>query len=83
MVRDDLPGGNRIFDWAAGDKAATDAVFAAADVVVGCDMIYPRSHPAPLETCGAIADYDAVERQADPVVDQPGAARPPHASTRR
>jgi aerobic carbon-monoxide dehydrogenase large subunit len=62
VVRDDLPGdqGNRVFDWAAGDKAATDAAFAAADVVVRCDMIYPRSHPAPLETCGAIADYDRV-----------------------
>ena len=60
VVREDLPDGNRVFDWTAGDKAATDAAFAAADVVVGCDMIYPRSHPAPLETCGAIADYDAV-----------------------
>jgi carbon-monoxide dehydrogenase large subunit len=61
VVRDDLPDGNHIFDWSAGDQAATDAVFAAADVVVGCDMMYPRSHPAPLETCGAIADYDPVE----------------------
>ncbi len=62
VVRDDLPGdpGNRVFDWTAGDKAATDAAFAAADVVVGCDMIYPRSHPAPLETCGIVADMDAV-----------------------
>jgi carbon-monoxide dehydrogenase large subunit len=60
VVREDLPDGNHIFDWTAGDKAATDAVFAAADVVVGCDMVYPRSHPAPLETCGAIADYDSV-----------------------
>ena len=62
VVRDDLLGsaGNRIFDWAAGDKAATDAAFAAADVVVGCDMVYPRSHPAPLETCGIVADMDAV-----------------------
>jgi carbon-monoxide dehydrogenase large subunit len=59
-VREDLPGGNRIFDWSAGDKAAADAVFAAADVVVSCDMIYPRSHPSPLETCGAVADYDTV-----------------------
>jgi carbon-monoxide dehydrogenase large subunit len=49
-VREDLPGGNRIFDWSAGDKAAADAAFAAADVVAACDMIYPRSHPAPLET---------------------------------
>jgi aerobic carbon-monoxide dehydrogenase large subunit len=66
VVRDDLrdrgPGGqgNRIFDWEAGDRAATDAVFAQADVVVGCDMIYPRCHPAPLETCGIVADMNAV-----------------------
>jgi aerobic carbon-monoxide dehydrogenase large subunit len=62
VVRDDLPGdaGNRVFDWTAGDKTATDAVFAAADVVVSCDMVYPRSHPAPLETCGIVADMDAV-----------------------
>ena len=52
---------NKIFDWSAGDQAATDAVFATADVVVGCDMMYPRSHPAPLETCGAIADYDQID----------------------
>src|SRR6201999_1184263 len=50
VVREDWPGGNRIFDWSAGDKAATDAVFAVADVVVSGDFIYPRSHPAPLET---------------------------------
>jgi len=62
VVRDDLPGttSNHIFDWAAGDKAAANAVFARADVTVGCDMIYPRSHPAPLETCGIVADFDAV-----------------------
>jgi len=62
VIRDDLPGqaDNRIFDWAAGDRAATDAVFAAADVVVDCDMLYPRVHPAPLETCGVVADMDQV-----------------------
>ena len=62
VIRDDLPGktDNRIFDWAAGDQAATDAVFATADVVVGCDMLYPRVHPAPLETCGVVADMDQV-----------------------
>jgi aerobic carbon-monoxide dehydrogenase large subunit len=62
IVRDDLPGkhDNRIFDWDAGDKAATDAAFGRADVVVGCDMVYPRSHPAPLETCGIVAEIDAV-----------------------
>jgi carbon-monoxide dehydrogenase large subunit len=62
LVRDDLPGrtSNHIFDWAAGDKAAADRVFAAAEVCVGGDMIYPRSHPAPLETCGIVADFNAV-----------------------
>ena len=24
------------------------------------DMLYPRVHPAPLETCGAVADFDQV-----------------------
>ena len=62
LIRDDLAGqaDNHIFDWQAGDKAATDAIFAAADVIVTQDMIYPRSHPAPLETCGAVADMDAI-----------------------
>ena len=52
---------NHCFDWETGDAAATDAVFARADVVVGQDMVYPRVHPAPLETCGAVADYDPVD----------------------
>ncbi len=62
VIRDDLAGqrDNHIFDWSAGDAAATDAVFAAADVIVRQDMLYPRSHPAPLETCGAVADLDPV-----------------------
>jgi carbon-monoxide dehydrogenase large subunit len=62
VIRDDLDGkrDNHIFDWEAGDAAATDAVFAAADVVVTQDVLYPRSHPAPLETCGTVADMDRV-----------------------
>ena len=62
LVRDDLDGqaSNRIFDWSAGDQEATDDVFASADVVVAQDMLYPRVHPAPLETCGAVADVDQV-----------------------
>jgi carbon-monoxide dehydrogenase large subunit len=65
VIRDDLEGrtDNHIFDWEAGDKAETDAVFAAADVVVERDMIYPRCHPAPLETCGAVAQMDPVMGQ--------------------
>jgi len=62
LIRDDIAGktDNHIFDWEAGDKEATDAVFSKADVVVVQDMLYPRVHPAPLETCGAVADMDKV-----------------------
>jgi aerobic carbon-monoxide dehydrogenase large subunit len=63
VIRDDLVGktDNLCFEWETGDQAATDAVFAAADVVVSQDMVYPRVHPAPMETCGAVADYDPVD----------------------
>ncbi|GAB3045005.1 aerobic carbon-monoxide dehydrogenase large subunit [Parafrigoribacterium mesophilum] len=65
VIRDEIEGktDNHIFDWEAGDKAETDAVFAAADVVVAQDMVYPRVHPAPMETCGALADFNAVTGQ--------------------
>ena len=62
VIRDDIEGktDNHIFDWESGDKAETDAVFAAADVVVAEDILYPRVHPAPMETCGAVADMNKV-----------------------
>jgi carbon-monoxide dehydrogenase large subunit len=62
VIRDDLEGktGNHIFDWESGDAARTDEVFANAEVVVAEDILYPRVHPAPLETCGAVADMDPV-----------------------
>jgi len=65
VIRDDQEGrtNNNIFDWEAGDAAEADRVFDAADVVVERDMIYPRCHPAPLETCGAVAQMDPVMGQ--------------------
>ncbi|MFF7901947.1 aerobic carbon-monoxide dehydrogenase large subunit [Streptomyces sp. NPDC007920] len=62
VIRDDKDQqtDNHLFDWSAGDKERTDEVFAAADVVVEQDMLYPRVHPAPLETCGTVADMDAI-----------------------
>src|SRR4051795_5043825 len=62
VIRDDLDGkaDNHIFDWEAGDRDATGAVFADAEVVVAQDMLYPRVHPAPMETCGCVADMDKV-----------------------
>jgi len=62
IIRDDIEGktDNHIFDWEAGDRASTEAVFASADVVVEQDMLYPRVHPAPMETCGSVAYMDKV-----------------------
>ncbi|HEU5043308.1 MAG TPA: aerobic carbon-monoxide dehydrogenase large subunit [Nocardioidaceae bacterium] len=62
LIRDDLEGktDNHCFDWETGDEAATAAVFDRAEVVVTQDIVYPRVHPAPMETCGAVADYDRV-----------------------
>lgn len=65
VIRDDLDGktDNHCFDWETGDAEATDAVFAKADVVVTEDIVYPRVHPAPMETCGAVADVDKISGQ--------------------
>jgi carbon-monoxide dehydrogenase large subunit len=62
LIRDDLEGkeNNHCFDWETGDKEATEAVFADADVIVTEDIVYPRVHPAPMETCGSIADMDKI-----------------------
>ncbi|MEU5883454.1 aerobic carbon-monoxide dehydrogenase large subunit [Spirillospora sp. NPDC047279] len=67
VIRDDLEGrtDNHIFDWEAGDAARTERVFTESgsdpeSVVVAQDVLYPRVHPAPLETCGIVADLDKV-----------------------
>jgi len=65
IIRDDLEGktNNHCFDWEAGSKEETEAVFADArenGIVVTEDIVYPRVHPAPMETCGCVADLDPV-----------------------
>jgi carbon-monoxide dehydrogenase large subunit len=66
LIRDDKEGqdSNHIYSWESGDKEKTDAAFAGADVVVSLDTHYPRSHPAPLETCGCVADINPATGQA-------------------
>ncbi len=51
---------NHIWHWEAGDKAATDKVFAEADVVVEQDLYIPRIHVASIETCGCVASVDPI-----------------------
>jgi aerobic carbon-monoxide dehydrogenase large subunit len=54
---------NHIFTWAVGDEEATRRAFEQAEVVVRQDMLYPRVHPSPLETCGCVASFDKVKGQ--------------------
>ncbi|MBV9466722.1 MAG: molybdopterin-dependent oxidoreductase, partial [Solirubrobacterales bacterium] len=68
LIRDDKQGQQDNLAsplWEAGDQEATDRVFAEADTVVTRDIIYPRCHPAPLETCGMIADFNPQTGQLD------------------
>jgi len=72
VIREDLAGKtagahgarrhhNHIFTWQIGDRDKTARAFEAADVTVKQDMLYPRVHPCPLETCGCVASYDKIK----------------------
>ena len=65
LIRDDIEGqeSNHIFTWETGDKEATERAFAEADVTVEQDMYYQRIHPAPIETCGCVADWDTANEK--------------------
>ncbi|HKA10516.1 MAG TPA: aerobic carbon-monoxide dehydrogenase large subunit [Candidatus Dormibacteraeota bacterium] len=66
LIRDEKEGqkDNHIYHWEAGDRAATDTAFARAHRVVRLTTHYPRSHPAPLETCGIVADVNPATGKA-------------------
>ena len=66
LIRDDKEGqtDNHIYHWESGDKDATEQAFADADLVVSLDTFYPRSHPAPVETCGCLADVNPATGRA-------------------
>jgi aerobic carbon-monoxide dehydrogenase large subunit len=71
VIREDLVGkdqagqgkrahDNHIFTWEVGDPAGTESAFGAAEVTVRQEMVNPRVHPCPLETCGCVASMDKV-----------------------
>jgi carbon-monoxide dehydrogenase large subunit len=66
LIRDDKEGqeSNLVYEWESGDKAAVDEAFSRAAKIVSLETFYPRSHPAPLETCGVVADVNSVTGQA-------------------
>ncbi|MHB1568191.1 MAG: aerobic carbon-monoxide dehydrogenase large subunit [Solirubrobacteraceae bacterium] len=62
VIRDDLDGrrDNHLFDWETGDRELTERTIADSEVVVSQELIFPRSHPAPMETCAAMAEFDRI-----------------------
>src|SRR5216684_3498537 len=66
LIREEKEGqkDNQIYHWESGDKAKTQAAFAKAAKVVRLHTFYPRCHPAPLETCGCIADVNPATGKA-------------------
>ena len=72
IIREDLVGkdeagqgkrthNNHIFTWDVGDKDATDRAFENAEITVREDILNPRVHPSPMETCGCVASFDKVD----------------------
>jgi carbon-monoxide dehydrogenase large subunit len=59
-VRDDKES-NHIWHWEWGDREKTDKDFAGAEVTVKQDIYIPRIHVASIETCGCVAQWNAVE----------------------
>ena len=66
LIRDEKEGqkDNHIYHWESGNQATTQAAFAKAHKVVRLHTFYPRCHPAPLETCGCIADVNSATGKA-------------------
>ncbi|HME06180.1 MAG TPA: aerobic carbon-monoxide dehydrogenase large subunit, partial [Bryobacteraceae bacterium] len=54
---------NHIFHWEVGDREATAKAFADSPVRISLNALSPRCHPAPLETCGCVADFNTATKQ--------------------
>jgi aerobic carbon-monoxide dehydrogenase large subunit len=59
ILRDDREEkSNHIFHWEVGDREATDKAIQSAAVKAEVHAFFQRCHPAPLETCGCVADFN-------------------------
>jgi carbon-monoxide dehydrogenase large subunit len=66
LIRDDKVGQEDNIAspmWEAGDRVLCDAVFAQSDTIVYRDIVHPRCHPCPMETCGMVADMSPATGQ--------------------
>ncbi|OOV15982.1 carbon-monoxide dehydrogenase large subunit [Deinococcus sp. LM3] len=63
ILRDDREDKtNHIYHWDSGDKDGTQTALDDSEVVVTERIYAPRCHPAPLEPCGCVAQFDAMGR---------------------
>ncbi|HTZ62054.1 MAG TPA: aerobic carbon-monoxide dehydrogenase large subunit [Thermoplasmata archaeon] len=51
---------NHIWHWEVGDKAATEQALKASAVVIKEKLYIPRIHVSSIETCGCVAQVDAM-----------------------
>jgi carbon-monoxide dehydrogenase large subunit len=51
---------NHIFHWEVGDRLETQKAIEGGPVTAKVDAVFQRCHPAPLETCGCVADFNPV-----------------------
>ena len=60
VIRDDKEGqtDNHIFDWEAGDRRRPTRCSPTPTSSSQRGHALPALHPAPMETCGAVADFD-------------------------
>jgi aerobic carbon-monoxide dehydrogenase large subunit len=55
----DVAPNNTVYNWHFGDKAATEAAFAAAKHVTKLDFVNNRLIPNPMEPRAAVGEYDS------------------------
>src|SRR5450432_3258182 len=55
----EVSANNTVYNWHLGDKAATDAAFAAAKHVTRLDLVNNRLIPNPMEPRAAVGEYDS------------------------
>ena len=55
----EVSANNTVYNWHLGDKAATDAAFAAAKHVTKLDLVNNRLIPNPMEPRAAVGEYDS------------------------
>jgi aerobic carbon-monoxide dehydrogenase large subunit len=60
-VREDKES-NHIWHWEWGDRKDTDKAFDQSEVTVAEDIYIPRIHVSSIETCGCVADWDAINQ---------------------